>query len=94
MLPLEERAVYRCALWVARNRGQLRNVKLIEQVASIVIRLLSTFRARAVRAGRARAERLIASLSASGLSRLAPEILGWFNESGFILYLGVLEVNV
>jgi hypothetical protein len=89
----EDRALYKCALWVAKKRGRLRSMKLIRQVASIVIRLLSTFRAQVIAAGRARANRLIACLTANGFSKWAPEVFGWLNNKQFILYLGVLEAN-
>lgn len=88
-----EKALYKCALWIAKNRGQLRNLELMAHVASIVAKFLSTFKAQAFEAGRKRAESLIRAQDIRSIQKWAPEVLEWVNERKFVLYLGILVMN-
>jgi len=92
-LRLEDRALFRCALWIAKVRGCIRNMKLMARIATIIMKLPATFKAQAVRAGRARAEKLMACFQERGASRWAPEVFGWFKDQRFMVCLGVLAMN-
>jgi len=92
-LSLEDKGLFRCALWVAEVRGRLANMRLMVQVAGILMKLLATFKAQITRVGRATAERIMASLQKSGVEKYAPQVLEWFKDRKFITYLGVLATN-
>jgi len=92
-LGLEDKGLFRCALWVAEVRGRLANMRLMVQVAGILMKLLATFKVQIIGAGRATAERVMRSLQKSGVEKYAPQVLEWFKDRRFITYLGVLALN-
>ena len=91
-LPLVDRALFRCALWVARVRGRIVDLKLLATVFIIVLRLLDTPRMRIWRAGRARAEELTQRFADKGLFQRAPRVGGWLANRSYVFCLG-LEVS-
>ena len=91
-LPLVDRALFRCALWVARVRGRILNLKLLVRVLGIVLRLLDTPRMCIWRAGRARAEELTQRFEDRGLFQWAPRVRGWLADRSYVFCLG-LEVS-
>ena len=92
-LSLDEKGLFRCALWVARVRGRLSNTRLMVRVAGILVKLLATFKAQLLRVGRVRAERLGACLHERGAENWASEVFRWLTDRSFITYLGVLATN-
>jgi len=93
-LSLEDKALFRCALWVAKVRGRLANVRLMVQIAGILRKLLATFKRRMMRLGRVEAERLMLCLQSSKAKEWAPRALEWVKDQRFVAYLGVLAANV
>jgi len=91
-LPLVDRALFRCALWVARVRGGIVNLKLLVRVLGIVLRLLDTARMRIWRAGRARAEELRMRFEDRRIFDWAPRMRDWLAERSFVFYLGLGEL--
>lgn len=89
-----DRALFRCALWVARVRGRITHVKLIVQVGRIALKLLEGFRTKVLRAGRRRAMIMLETYSApGGAFSWAPQVRQWLSDPRYIWYLGILEVN-
>jgi len=92
-LGLEDKGLFRCALWVAKVRGRLANMRLMVQVARILTKLLATFKGLMVRLGRIEAERLTLCLQSRKAEEWAPRALEWVRDQRFITYLGVLATN-
>ncbi len=93
-LELSEKALFRCATWLVRCRGKISNSKLIAKVIAIAVKLLQTPRSRIANLGRLRAEKALEAYESRGVFGWAPKLREWLNESKFILYLGVLEMNI
>jgi cobyric acid synthase len=68
-------------------------MRLMVQIAGILMKLQATFKSQIIRAGRATAERVTRSLQRSGVEKYAPHVLEWFKDKRFITYLGVLATN-
>jgi hypothetical protein len=93
-LQIEEKALFRCALWVTKVRGRVSNTKLMEQVLIIAMKLLEGVHSLIVRAGRARVREILQSSTTPGaIASWAARIKEWLNDSNYIYYLGVLVVN-
>lgn len=89
-----ERGLFRCALWLARARGRITNMRLVVQVARVAIRLVETVQSRIVKAGKAKAAMMFERYSQSGgVFSWAPQLRGWLNDPRYVWYLGVMEVN-
>jgi len=88
-----DKAFYRCALWVARARGCIRNMRLLVEVAKVVMRLLASREAYVMRVGYHRAQVLMKHLTENDVTKWAPQVSEWFKHRSFILYLGALELN-
>lgn len=89
-----KRGLYRCALWVAKARGNISNMRLMVQVLRIALELLQNFQSRIGSAGRKRAMIMFQSYAKpSGVFSWAPRMREWLQEPKYILYLGLLEVN-
>jgi hypothetical protein len=89
-----QRALFRCALWVAEARGRISNTKFMVQILHVALRLLETVRGDIVRAGRSRAARMREAYSKpGGVFGWAPTVREWLGESRYVRYLGVLAVN-
>lgn len=91
-LPLVDRALFRCALWVAKVRGRIVSLKLLVRVLGVVLRLLDTPRMRIWRAGRERAEELIRRFEDRGLFQWAPQVRNWLTDRGYVFQLGLAEL--
>lgn len=91
-LPLVDRGLYRCAMWVAKTRGRIESFKLLVRVLGIVLKLLDKPRVRIWRAGRARAEELMRGFEDRGLFKWAPEVRGWLMDRSYIFCLGIGEL--
>ena len=93
-LQIEERALFRCALWVTKVRGRVSNAKLMVQVLRIAMKLLEGAHSLIVRAGRTRVREILqSSTTPNGIASWAPRIKEWLNDSNYIYYLGMLVVN-
>jgi hypothetical protein len=89
-----QRALFQCALWVAKVRGRISNTKLMVQVLRVALRLLETVRSSILRAGRNRSTSMLAAYSKpDSVFGWAPRIRDWLNDTSYVWYLGVLEVN-
>jgi len=91
-LPLVDRGLFRCALWVARVHGGIGSLKLLVRVLGIILRLLERPRMHIWRAGKARAEELMRRFEERGVFRWAPNVRGWLGEKHYIFCLGLSEV--
>lgn len=86
--------MFRCALWVAKARGKISNVRLMVHVLGIALKLLKTYRSRIVNAGSRRATLMFEEYSKpGGVFSWAPQTREWLYDPGYVRYLGMLEVN-
>ena len=93
-LNVAERGLYRCALWVAKARGNITNTRLMVQVIRIALKLLKNFQSRILKAGSARAAMMFEEYARpGGVFSWAPQMREWLLDRKYIVYLGVLEVN-
>ena len=94
MLSVAERGLYRCALWVAKARGKITNTRLMVQTLRVALKLLEGFQSRIAKAGRARAMKMFEEYAKpGGVFTWVPRMREWLHDPGYLLYLGVLEVN-
>jgi hypothetical protein len=85
-----EKALYRCALWIARERGCIINKRLVAQVLEISEHLLARIRSRITAAGKKRARLMLKSYSnRDGIFGWAPQVNEWLHDVTYIFYLGV-----
>jgi len=91
-LPLVDRALFRCALWVAKVRGRIVSLKLLVRVLGVVLRLLYTARMRIWTAGKVRAEELMRRFEDRGLFQWAPQVRGWLMDKEYVFHLGLGEL--
>jgi len=93
-LDTNERGLFRCALWLAKARGEITNMRLVAQIVQIALKLLKTAQNRIVKAGRARAIVMFRNYSRpGGVFSWAPRMMEWLRDPRYLWYLGVLEVN-
>jgi hypothetical protein len=86
-----QRALFRCALWVAKARGRISNLKFVAQILDAAVRLLESS---ILKVGRQRATKTFETFSKpGGVFGWAPTVRHWLSESSYVQYLGVLEVN-
>jgi len=86
--------MFRCALWVAKARGKISNMRLMVHVLRIALKLLETRGSRIVNAGRRRATRMFEEYAKpGGVFGWAPLLKEWLNDPRYVWYLGVMEVN-
>ena len=89
-----QRALFHCAMWIARARGRVCNAKLMVQVLRVAMRLMDSARSKILRLGRSRSASMLANHSKpNGVFAWAPKLREWLNEAGYVWYLGILEVN-
>ena len=92
-LSIADRALFRCALEVARIRGRISNTKLMVQVLTIALKLTDGFQSHILRAGRTKATTMYKTYTEKGVFRWAPDTKRWLFDRNFIQYLGSLELN-
>jgi len=94
-LDVGEKALVRCALWVARIRGSICNMRLMVQVLSVLLRLARNCRSRIVDAGNRRAHAMLRAYGEGprNVFSWVPQLQQWLLDPGYIRYLGLLEVN-
>ena len=92
-LNVDDRALFRCAFWLAKARGKISNTKLMVQVARVALKIVQTL-SRIGRAGRERATMMHQEFAKpGGVFSWAPQVREWLNDSTYISYLGTIEVN-
>ena len=90
MVSSTEKALYRCALWIAKERGCIVNVELVAQVLEISGHLLGRIRRRITAAGKERARLMLKNYSNhSGVFGWAPQVKEWLHDAAYVFYLGV-----
>ena len=95
MLSVAERGLYRCALWVAKARGKITNTRLMVQTLRVALKMLDSVQSRITKAGKARAMMMFEEYAKpGGVFSWAPRMREWLQDRKYILYLGLLEVNV
>jgi hypothetical protein len=93
-LEIAEKALFRCALWIAKARNRITNTRLMVQVIRIALKLLKNFQNRILKAGSARAAMMFEGYAQrGGVFSWAPRMREWLLDRKYIVYLGVLEVN-
>jgi hypothetical protein len=93
-LSITDRALYRCAFWVAKVRGKISNTKLIVQVLKIVLKLVDGVRSAILEAGRRRIAAIYETYAKPcGVFSWAPQVRHWLTETSYVRFLGVLVVN-
>lgn len=88
-----EKALYRCALWVAKVRGRIASSKLSMSILGIISKLVITAGTRVYTLGRARAHALWNCYISAGVFEWAPEVKASFARRDYIMYLGVMELR-
>jgi hypothetical protein len=88
-----QKALFRCAMWIAKARGNISNAKLMVQVLGVALKMLQTVD-RIERAGRRRATMMFQDFATpGGLFSWAPHIRKWLRDSKYVRYLGMMAVN-
>jgi hypothetical protein len=86
--------MFRCALWVAKARGKISNMKLMVHVLRIALKILATHPSRILNAGRRRANQMLEEYAKpGGVFSWAPRMREWLYDPRYVRYLGVMEVN-
>jgi hypothetical protein len=88
-----EKALYRCALWVAKVRGKIASSKLSVSILGIITKLLTTAGTRIYALGLARARSIWSNYMSAGVFDWAPEAKAQFFRVEYVTYLGVMELN-
>ena len=88
-LSVEDRGLFRCAMWVARVQGSIVNLKLLVRVLGIVLRMLENASTCIWRIGKTRAEELERAFKEKGLFDWAPQMTDWLRDKHYVIYLGV-----
>jgi hypothetical protein len=92
-LDTADRALFRCAFWVAKVRGKISNTKLMVQVLRVALKIVQTV-SRIGRAGRTRATMMVQEYAKpGGVFSWAPRVRGWLHDPRYQTYLGLSEVN-
>lgn len=92
MLSVEDRALYRCGLWVAKVRGRVVSMRLMVRLWGIILKLSARVRGFIYKAGSARALASYALYERMHVFNWAPEVKIWLGQTGFRLYLGATEL--
>jgi hypothetical protein len=93
-LDTADRALFRCALWVAKARGKISNTKLMVQALKIALKLVEGVRSAILKVGRRRTALMFEIYGKPlGVFSWAPQVREWLNDSRYVRYLGVLGVN-
>ncbi|MBS7658890.1 hypothetical protein KEJ20_07060 [Candidatus Bathyarchaeota archaeon] len=91
-LRLMDKALFNCALALAKLRGKISNMDLMVKLASIILRLKETVKTSIVKLGLAKAQALKKLYSFKGVFNWCPSLKEWLKEPNYIIYLGLKEV--
>lgn len=92
-LPLPQKGLFRCALWITNARGRITNKALREQVLGLLAKLLQTYRHKIAQAGEERAKMIYVSFTARGGFGWVPQLKEWLEDSTYVWYFGLMQVN-
>jgi hypothetical protein len=93
-LRIEDRALFRCAFWMARVRGKISNAKLVVQVLKIALKLVEGVRGAILRIGMRRTMQMFETYAKpGGVFSWAPQARGWLSDARYVWYFGVVGVN-
>ena len=93
-LNIEDKALFRCAFWVAKAKGKITSTKLMVQVLKIGLKLVEGAKSAIHKAGQRRTTLMFQTYSKPlGVFSWAPQVRGWLNDSRYVWYFGVLGVN-
>lgn len=85
-----EKALYRCALWIAKARGFIVNKALVTQILEIAEHLLGSIRSRITATGKERARLMLKNYgNGGGVFGWAPQVREWLHDATYVFYLGV-----
>jgi hypothetical protein len=85
-----EKALYRCALWIAQVRKRIVNEMLVAQVLEIVSHLLENIQNSIVVAGEKRAKIMLNWYGKPhGVFDWAPQVKEWLHDATYVSYLGM-----
>jgi hypothetical protein len=97
-LRISEKALFRCALWVAKARGKISNSRLVVQVKEIALKLLEHMGKignSILRAGRKQAAMILYIYDKpNGVFGWAPQVRQWLSDERYVWYLGVLGLGL
>jgi hypothetical protein len=88
-----EKALYKCALWVAKMRGRITNMKLSASIRQIIAKLLVAVSTRIYALGLTRARMLRNKCLSGGVFEWAPEVETLLFKPDYITFLGAMELN-
>ena len=89
-----DRALFRCAFWIAQVRGKISNTKLMVHVLKIALKLLQGIGGAILKVGRRRITQMSETYARPcGVFSWAPQVREWLNDAGYVWYIGVLGVN-
>ena len=93
-LNVADKALFRCAFWVAEVRGKISSTRLMVQVLKVALKLVEGVRTAIMKVGRRRTGQMFETYEKPpGVFGWAPQVRDWLNDSTFIRYLGALGVN-
>ena len=81
------------SLSLAKMRGRLVNSRLILELRKIIGKLRETPGVRLATAAYQRAMKIYTGFEAVGLFKWAPQVRSWFNDPGYVLWLGLWQGN-
>jgi hypothetical protein len=93
-LNIMDRALFRCAFWVAKVRGRISNTRLMVQVLKVGLKLVEGVGSVILKVGRRRTMQMFETYGKPfGVFSWAPRVREWLSETSYVWYLGVLGVN-
>ncbi len=87
-----DKALYNCALRLAKVRGEIKNLDLMVKLAKIILRLKEKPKTVIFRLGLAKALALKKLYAFKNVFDWALNLKNWLNEPSYIMYLGLKEV--
>ena len=93
-LDTANRALFRCAFWIAKVRGKISNTRLVVQVLKIALKLVERVPSAIIKVGRRRIALMFEIYGKPfGVFSWAPQVREWLNDSMYVCYIGALGVN-
>ncbi|MEM3727502.1 MAG: hypothetical protein QXG49_03860 [Candidatus Bathyarchaeia archaeon] len=87
-----DKALFNCALELAKIRGRIENMNLMVKIAKIMLKLKVTLKSEALKVGVAKALALKKLYALKGVFNWCPSLKDWLNELNYIFYLGLKEI--
>jgi len=86
-----EKALYRCAVCLARTRGFIVNRALVTKILNIMRCFSEDIRSLITAAGKKRARIMNGYGSQRRIFRWAPQVKEWLRDAQYVFYLGVIQ---